>query len=134
MTPRVVTGVLKDGLENTMTPTANSIAIVPYYQQAYYTLMPEEEFIQKDVNWFRLRDLSFNYNFTKLLGNGVPKKLKAVSAFLTISDLILLTNYKGQDPSVGAVSAGSRGVGGFGFDYGNMGAPVSFNMGIRTSF
>jgi hypothetical protein len=35
---------------------------------------------------------------------------------------------------VGGVSAGSRGVGAFGFDYGNMGAPVSFNMGIRTTF
>ena len=49
-------------------------------------------------------------------------------------DLILLTNYSGADPAVGANSSAARGVSGFGFDYGNMGAPVSFNMGIRTSF
>ena len=134
LTPRVITGILKDGLENTGTPTQNSIAIVPYYQQTYYTTMPEEEFIQKNVNWFRLRDISFNYNIKKFMTEGIARYTKTMSAFLTINDLILITNYKGQDPAVGANSAASRGVSGFGFDYGNMGAPVSFNMGIRTTF
>lgn len=134
MTPRVVAGILKDGLENTVAPTKNSIAIVPYYQQTYYTSMPEEEFIQKKVNWFRLRDITFNYNLGKYMSGGIAQKLKSLTGFLTINDLILITNYKGQDPAVGGVSVGSRGVGGFGFDYGNMGAPVSFNMGIRTTF
>lgn len=134
MTPRVVSGVLKDGFENTMTPTKNTIAIVPYNQFTYYSTMPEEEFIQKDVNWFRLRDLSFNYNLKKYLGGSAAKTIKSLSAFLTINDLVLITNYKGADPAVGANSAGSRGVSGFGFDYGNMGAPVSFNFGLRTSF
>jgi len=134
LTPRVITGILKDGLENTGTPTQNSIAIVPYYQQTYYTTMPEEEFIQKNVNWFRLRDISFNYNIKKFMTEGIARYTKSMSAFLTINDLILITNYKGQDPAVGANSAASRGVSGFGFDYGNMGAPVSFNMGIRTTF
>ena len=134
LTPRVITGILKDGLENTGTPTQNSIAIVPYYQQTYYTTMPEEEFIQKNVNWFRLRDISFNYNIKKFMTEGIARYAKTMSAFLTINDLILITNYKGQDPAVGANSAASRGVSGFGFDYGNMGAPVSFNMGIRTTF
>ncbi|NCW11807.1 MAG: SusC/RagA family TonB-linked outer membrane protein [Chitinophagia bacterium] len=134
MTPRVITGILKDGLENTATPTQNSIAIVPYYQQTYFTTMPEEEFIQKNVNAFRLRDLSFNYNIKKFMTEGIARYTKTMSAFLTINDLILITNYKGADPAVGANSAGSRGVGGFGFDYANMGAPVSFNMGIRTTF
>ena len=134
LTPRVVTGILKDGLENTGAPTQNSIAIVPYYQQTYYTTMPEEEFIQKNVNWFRLRDISFNYNIKKFMTEGIARYAKTMSAFLTINDLLLITNYKGQDPAVGANSAASRGVSGFGFDYGNMGAPVSFNMGIRTTF
>jgi hypothetical protein len=133
-TPLVVAGVLKDGYENTMTPTKNSIAIVPYNQFTYYSTMPEEEFIEKDVNWFRLRDISFNYNLKKYLGGSAAKTLKSLSAFLTINDLILLTNYSGADPAVGANSSAARGVSGFGFDYGNMGAPVSFNMGIRTSF
>lgn len=134
MTPRVVSGILRDGLENSATPTKNSIAIVPYYQQTYYTTMPEEEFIQKNVNWFRLRDISFNYNIKKLVSEGISKYTKTLTAFLTINDLILITNYHGADPAVGSNSAASRGVSGFGFDYGNMGAPVSFNMGIRTTF
>jgi TonB-linked SusC/RagA family outer membrane protein len=133
-TPRVVSGVLKDGYENTMTPTKNTIAITPYNQFTYFSTMPEEEFIEKDVNWFRLRDISFNYNLKKYLGGSAAKTLKSLSAFLTINDLILLTNYSGPDPAVGANSSAARGVSGFGFDYGNMGAPVSFNMGIRTSF
>ena len=134
MTPRVVAGVLKDGLENSTYPTANSIAVVPYYQQTYYTSMPEEEFIQKNVNAFRLRDITFNYNIRKFMTEGIAKYTKTFSVFLTVNDAILITNYKGADPAVGGVSAGSRGVGAFGFDYGNMGAPVSFNMGIRTTF
>jgi hypothetical protein len=134
MTPRVIAGVLKDGLENSAFPTANSIAVVPYYQQIYYTSMPEEEFIQKNVNAFRLRDITFNYNIKKFMTEGIAKYTKTFSVFLTVNDAILITNYKGADPAVGGVSAGSRGVGAFGFDYGNMGAPVSFNMGIRTTF
>ncbi len=134
LTPRVITGILKDGLENSSKPTLNTISIIPYYQQTYYTTMPEEEFIQKNVNWFRLRDLSFNYNLKKYLHGSVAKYTKSLSAFLTVNDLVLITNYKGSDPAVGANSAASRGVSGFGFDYGNMGAPVSFNFGLRTSF
>ena len=134
MTPRVIAGVLKDGLQNSAFPTANSIAVVPYYQQIYYTSMPEEEFIQKNVNAFRLRDITFNYNIKKFMTEGIAKYTKTFSVFLTVNDAILITNYKGADPAVGGVSAGSRGVGAFGFDYGNMGAPVSFNMGIRTTF
>ena len=134
MTPRVVAGVLRDGLENSANPTANTIAVVPYYQQTYYTSMPEEEFIQKNVNAFRLRDITFNYNIKKFMTEGIAKYTKTFSVFLTVNDAILITNYKGADPAVGGVSAGSRGVGAFGFDYGNMGAPVSFNMGIRTTF
>ncbi|MFX8934061.1 hypothetical protein ABTN02_20755, partial [Acinetobacter baumannii] len=61
LTPRVVKGVLNDGFQNSANPTVNTIAITPYYQQTYYTSMPEEEFIQKNVNWFRLRDVTLNY-------------------------------------------------------------------------
>jgi hypothetical protein len=131
--PRVISGVLQDGLENTSTPTRNTISITPATNQAYYTTMPEEEFIEKDVNWFRLRDLSLSYTF----GKNVTDRLKAVhslGAFITVSDLILITNYTGADPQVNGNTAGSRGVGGFGFDYGNVGTPVSVNLGIKASF
>ncbi|MEI8141574.1 MAG: SusC/RagA family TonB-linked outer membrane protein [Chitinophagia bacterium] len=131
---RVVPGILKDGKENTTAPTPNNILITPATNSLYYTTMPEEAFIEKNVNWFRLRDLSFNYNVKKLLKGDVDKLAKTLNVFLTINDLILISNYRGADPAVGATSSASRGVSGFGFDYGNMGAPVSFNFGFRASF
>jgi len=131
---RIVPGVLKDGKENTATPTPNNVSIIPATNQLYYTTMPEEAFIEKNVNWFRLRDISFNYNLNKILTKEVLKTVKTLGVFLTINDLILISNYRGADPSVGATSAASRGVSGFGFDYGNMGTPVSFNFGVRASF
>ncbi len=131
LNPRVVNGVLQDGMENTSTPTKNNIAITPYYNQAYYTTMPEEEFIEKDVNWLRLRDITITYAFNT---KRISSKLRSLSAFATINDLVLITNYTGADPQVNGNTAGSRGVGAFGFDYGNVGTPVSANFGIRAGF
>jgi hypothetical protein len=131
--PRVVNGILEDGMENTLTPTINTISITPAKNQAYYTSMPEEEFIEKDINWLRLRDLSLSYTF----GGGLVKSLKVVKslgAFATISDLVLITNYTGGDPQVNGNTSGSRGVGGFGFDYGNVGTPIGVNLGLRATF
>ncbi len=131
--PRVIGGVLMDGMENTSTPTQNTIAITPSKNQAYYTTMPEEEFIEKDVNWLRLRDVTLNYKFSKEVTERL-KFVKSLSAFVTLNDPVLITNYRGADPQSNGVNAGSRGVGGFGFDYGNMGAPLSVNLGIRANF
>jgi len=132
-TPIVVEGVLQDGLEYTANPTKNNIAIIPYYNDNYYKTMPEEEFIEKDVNWLRLRDVTLNYNFSPKAISGL-RFVKGLSAFVTGNDLILITNYTGADPAVNGTSAGSRGVGAFGFDYGNVGTPISINFGIRANF
>lgn len=128
--PRVLNGILQDGMENTSTPTKNTISITPYFNQAYYTTMPEEEFIEKNVNWLRLRDVSFYYTFNT---KGI-KMIRSLSAFATINDLVLITNYTGTDPQVNGNTAGSRGVGAFGFDYGNVGTPVSLNFGLKAAF
>lgn len=130
---RVINGVLNDGLQNTATPTKNTIAITPYYLNTYYTSMPEEEFIQKNVNWFRLRDITLNYYFSQKLIKKT-KCLKAFSLFFTGNDLILFTNYRGADPEVNGVTPGSKGVGGYGFDYGNLPNPISLNFGLRATF
>lgn len=129
-TPRVVSGVLRDGLENSATPTTNTISVIPAYNNAYYTNMPEEEFIERDVNFFRLRDITLSYTFKK----DFIKGFKGLSAFVTGNDLILLTNYSGADPSVNGNTAGGRGVGAFGFDYGTLAPPMQLNIGIRASF
>ncbi len=133
-TPRVVNGVLNDGLQNSANPTKNTIVITPAFLQLYYTdRMPEEEFIEKDVSWFRLRDLSLNYT----LPATAVKKLKFVKSlgvFVTCNDLVLLTNYTGADPSGSGTNASTRGVGAAGFDYGNIATPISVNFGLRASF
>ncbi|MBL0146336.1 MAG: hypothetical protein IPP48_11830 [Chitinophagaceae bacterium] len=133
-TPRVIKGVLNDGLQNSATPTVNNIAIVPAYNQAFYTTaMPEEEFIQKDVNWVRLRELTFKYTFPA----NVYRRLRSVtslSAFVTGNDLFMFSNYLGADPAVNANTAGTRGVGAWGFDYGNTPTPISINLGFKVGF
>jgi hypothetical protein len=133
MTPRVINGVLADGQENSANPTRNTIAIVPYYNQAYYTTMPEEEFIERNVNWLRLRDVSVNYTFPQNSISNI-RFLKGLSAFITANDLVLISNYEGADPAVSGSSAGSRGVGAFGFDFGNVGTPISLNLGFKANF
>lgn len=134
MTPRIIEGVLNDGLQNTANPTKNNIVVIPFFQQDYYTTtMPEEEFIEKDINWFRLRDVTISYNFTGLIAKK-QKVFKSLSAFITGNDLLLFTNYSGADPMVNGNTAGTRGVGAAGFDFGNIAVPVSINIGIRTSF
>ena len=131
MIPRVVDGVLNDGLQNTINPTQNTIAVVPYYQTSYYTSMPEEEFIQHDVNWLRLRDLTLTYNLTQQTIKRL-RGIKRLSVFITGNDLLLLTNYFGADPAVNGNTAGEPGVGAYGFDYGVLPTPVSLNFGLRV--
>lgn len=134
-TPRVVKGVLRDGRENTDNPTINTIAVIPFYNSAYYatTNMPEEAYIEKDVNALRLRDITVSYTFpAQKLRN--LRYFKSLSVFATGNELVLLTNYKGADPAVNGNTAGTRGVGAWGFDYGNVGTPISLNFGLRASF
>jgi hypothetical protein len=132
--PRVIKGVLNDGLQNTY-PTPNTISIIPAFNDQYYSAnaMPEEAFIQRNVNWLRLRDVTFSYNLPK---STLSKWgwIKTLGAFVTGNDLILITNYFGADPAVSGTTAGSSGVGAFGFDFGTLPTPISVNVGIRAGF
>lgn len=133
LTPRVLEGVLQDGLENTATPTRNNISVIPYFNDNYYRLLPDEEFIEKDVNWFRLRDVTLRYLFPASFTKRI-KAIKSLGVFMTANDVFLFTNYSGADPAVNANTAGTRGVGTFGFDYGTLPAQLSINLGIRATF
>jgi hypothetical protein len=129
-TPLVVKGVLADGLQNSANPTTNNIVVIPYFQSTYYTTMPDEEFIQHDVNWFRLRDITLTYRFVKSPIRG----LKGLSLFFTGNDLIVLSNYHGADAAVNANNPGTRGVGGYGMDLGSAPTPISVSFGLKTNF
>jgi TonB-linked SusC/RagA family outer membrane protein len=127
--PRVIAGVLRDGKENTANPTVNTIVVIPSVQPAYYTTMSEELFIERDINWLRLRDLQVSY----LLPEGFLGS-RAASVFVKGTDLFLITNYSGFDPIVNGNTAAVGGSGGTGIDFGNFPMPRGFNVGIRMGF
>jgi hypothetical protein len=134
MTPIVLDGVLNDGLQNTATPTKNTIVVIPYFNNNYYTSLPDEEYMERDVNWFRLRDVTLTYRLPKEVTNKVIKGLNGLNVFLTGNDLILLTNYHGADPAVNANNPATGGIGGYGLDYGSAPTPLSMSFGLRANF
>ena len=124
---RVIGGVIRDGRENSANPTVNNIVVIPASQTAYYTDISEELFIEKNINWLRLKDVTLTY--------AVPERLaKNASVFVTGTDLFLLTNYTGLDPIVNGNSAAVGGSGGAGIDYGNFPVPRTFAFGVRLAF
>ncbi|HEY4062163.1 MAG TPA: SusC/RagA family TonB-linked outer membrane protein [Puia sp.] len=133
MKPIVVNGVLDDGYSNTAHPTKNNIVITPYYNSFYYTNLPDVEFVQHNVNWLQLRDVTLTYrmpdDFTRKFHG-----LKGLSFFATGNDLILITNYAGADPAVNGNNPGTRGVGSYGMDFGSPANPIGASLGLRANF
>jgi len=128
-TPRIIPGVLRDGKENTATPTRNTIVVVPAIQTGFYTGMSEELFIEKDINWIRLRDVTFRYQLPPALFRS-----REASLFITGNDLLLITNYSGLDPVVNGNTAAVGGSGAAGVDYGNFPIPRGVNFGLKVAF
>ncbi|MFN8241179.1 MAG: SusC/RagA family TonB-linked outer membrane protein [Bacteroidales bacterium] len=140
-TPVVVKGVLRDGFENTDHPTYNNVAILPSRSGAsyYYTtpnngLMNEEDFVEKDISWVRMKDITISYLVPKSILDNNHIKLSSLSVFVTATDLFMLTNYRGLDPVILGNNAAVSGSGSAGIDYGNFPLPVGFNFGIRVGF
>ena len=135
-TPRVIRGVLNDGLQNTNNPTPNTIVITPLFRSDYYTTGggTSQDFIEKDVHWVRLRDVTLAYSFPSSLLKR-QKVIKAASVFFTGTDLFIITNYSGADPSTNANNTSARsGVGGVGMDQGNLATPRGLNFGLKVQF
>lgn len=131
--PRFVAGVLRDGLENTATPTQNNIKVTPYYQNEYYRSgAVDADFIEKDINWLRMRDITLSY---RMPSEALEKTaIKSLSFNVTMTDAFIITNYTGADPAVNGVNASSGGAGGTGFDFGAVSTPRGLNMGIKLGF
>lgn len=132
--PLVMNGVLRDGLENTATPTKNNIQVTPYFQNEYYngsaSNFVDSDFVEKDINWLRMRDITFSYK----MPSEVLKKSKlfqSMSMYLTVTDVFMITNYSGADPSVNGLNASSGGAGGTGIDYGVLSTPRGVNLGFK---
>jgi TonB-linked SusC/RagA family outer membrane protein len=130
--PRVIPGVLRDGKENSANPTNNTIVVIPAVEPAYYTNMSEELFIERNINWMRLRDVQISY----ALPRAALRFLRAREAdvYLRGTDLFLITNYSGLDPIVNGNTAAVGGTGGIGIDYGNFPVPRGLNFGVKVGF
>jgi len=131
-TPRVIPGVLRDGKENSATPTPNDILIVPAVQTGYYTGASEELFIERNINWVWLRNVTLSYILPQryLPSNYVT----SASLFVTGTDLFINTNYTGLDPMTNGNSAAVGGSGAVGIDWGNFPTPRGINFGLRLGF
>ena len=133
-TPRVVQGVLNDGKQETDNPTVNTIQVTPYYNNDYYRLTyAEESFIEKDINWFRIKDARLGWSVPQAWLKRT-KAFKQVQVYVAGTDLLLITNYSGADPNVNGVTPGVGGVGGSGFDYGTLSTPRVFSFGLTVGF
>ncbi|MFC3364878.1 hypothetical protein ACFOG5_16990 [Pedobacter fastidiosus] len=130
LTPRIVTGVLQDGKENTANPTLNNISITPFYQNTYYSSLSEELFIEQNINWVRLKDVTLQYRLPQTLLSK-QRFFKSASVFVTGTDLFLITNYSGLDPVVNGNTAAVGGSGASGIDYGNFPIPIGLNFGVK---
>jgi TonB-linked SusC/RagA family outer membrane protein len=127
--PRIVKGVLRDGKENTATPTPNTIVVIPAVQPTFYTNISEELFIEKDINWIRLKDITLRYSLP-----GRYLRSREAAVFVTGTDLWMTTNYSGLDPIVNGNSAAVGGSGGAGIDYGNFPMPRAFSFGVKVGY
>jgi TonB-linked SusC/RagA family outer membrane protein len=133
-TPRIVKGVLSDGKQETDNPTINTIQVVPYYNNDYYrTQYAEESFIEKDINWFRIKDARLGWAVPQAWLKG-SKTIKNAQVYVAGTDLLLITNYSGADPNVNGVTPGTGGVGGAGFDYGTLSTPRVISFGLTVGF
>jgi len=127
----IVPGVLKDGNENSINPTSNTIQINPYYQSTYYSGAIESDFVEHNINWIRLRDVTLSYTLSKKL-LAYQKVFKAASLFVTATDVFLITNYTGADPDVNGNNSSTLGSGAAGFDYGTLATPRTISFGLRV--
>ncbi|RXM46935.1 SusC/RagA family TonB-linked outer membrane protein [Flavobacterium sp. YO64] len=127
---RIVKGVLRDGLENSATPTQNNIPVRPSVQNEYYrTGAIDADFVEKDINWLRMRDITLSYK----MPSEILKKtfINALSLYVTMTDVFIITNYTGADPSVNGTNASTGGAGGTGFDFGVVSTPRGLNLGLK---
>jgi TonB-linked SusC/RagA family outer membrane protein len=136
LSPRTLdrgTQIVFDGV--TQTGERNTVPIT--LDQLWYTSglrgLVESQFVEKNINAMRLRDLTLSYALPKSLVEKT-KIVRNLAINLTGTNLLLLTNYTGADPDVNGLNASARGSGAMGFDYFSLPQTVAFALGIRAGF
>ena len=62
------------------------------------------------------------------------KIFKSASFSVTGTDLLLISNYSGIDPTVSINNASTKGIGGTGIDYGSIPTAKGMSFSIRAQF
>lgn len=130
--PVVFNGVLKDGNENTTSPTKNNITVsYNTYGASIYT-GSDEDWLEKNVNYLRLQELRMSYTVP---AQWLKKSLISnANIYVAGNDLFTWTNYSGIDAVGNTVSAAAGGTGGEGYDVWSIPNPRGISFGLSLTF
>ena len=128
--PVIFTGVLKDGNENSKSPTQNNIEVD--YSTGIFA-GGDEDWLEKNVNYLRMQEVRLAYRLPEKLlrRTGV---ISNASVFVTGNDLLTITNYSGIDAVGNTVTAAAGGTGGEGYDVWSLPTPRRISAGISITF
>ena len=133
--PVIFNGVLKDGNENTSTPTVNDIAVTSGLTGTTLYTGIDPDWIEKDVHYIRLQEVRLAYTLPERALKSFTRGLVSYATiFVTGNDLFTITNYSGIDAVGNTVSASAGGVGGEGYDTWALPSPRGFTCGISVTF
>lgn len=130
--PVIFNGVLKDGNENSKTPTPNTIAV----DYSLYGSMfggGDEDWLEKNVNYLRVQELRLAYRLPSTLLKRT-KLISNIDVFAVGNDLVTWTNYSGIDAVGNTVSAAAGGTGGEGYDVWSLPMPRTYSVGFSITF
>ncbi|WP_281637347.1 SusC/RagA family TonB-linked outer membrane protein [Flavobacterium marginilacus] len=119
------------GVTETGTPNTVAISNKVYYNSYLGDSgAANEQQVEKDVNWVRMRDISLAYNFGKFLSKSTPF-VRDASLTLSARNLFIITNYNGVDPENSFAGSGSNTSG---FDYFNNPGSKSYALTLKLNF
>ncbi len=130
--PVVFNGVLRDGNENTKTPTVNTIGVDAGLASSSIYGGGDEDWLEKDVHYLRLQELRFSYAIPKNILSRA-RIISDMSLFVVGNDLFTWTNYSGIDAVGNTVSAAAGGTGGEGYDVWSIPNPRGITFGISLT-
>lgn len=130
--PIVFNGVLRDGNENSKTPTINNIGVDAGLASSSIYGGGDENWLEKNVNYLRLQEMRISYVIPrKILSRS--RIISDMNIFLVGNDLLTWTNYSGIDAVGNTVSAAAGGTGGEGYDVWSIPNPRGITFGISLS-
>ncbi len=130
--PVVFNGVLRDGNENSKTPTVNTIGVDAGLAASSIYGGGDENWLEKNVNYLRLQELRFSYAIPRNILNR-SRIISDMNLFLVGNDLLTWTNYSGIDAVGNTVSAAAGGTGGEGYDVWSIPNPRGITFGISLT-